>query len=36
LNTTHNIFNLRDKEVVKCIILVPVKRADDLNHHLDI
>ena len=36
LNIIHNIFNLRDTEVVICIILVLLKRADDLNHYLNI
>jgi hypothetical protein len=34
LNIIHNIFNLRDTEVVICILLVLLKRADGLNHHL--
>ena len=31
LNIIHNIFNLRDTEVVLCILLVLLKRASD--HH---
>jgi hypothetical protein len=32
----YNIFNLRDTEVVICIILVLVKTAHGLNHYLNI
>jgi len=35
LNFMHNIFNLRFRVVI-CLILVLLKRADDLNHHLNI
>ena len=35
LNIIQNIFKLRDTEFVICIILV-LKRADDLNHYLNI
>jgi len=32
----HKIFNFRGGEVVICIILVLLKRADGLDHHLNI
>jgi len=35
LNYIHKIFNLRDTDVSICIILVLLKTADDLNHHLN-
>jgi hypothetical protein len=33
-----NVFHIRDTEfeVVLCIILVLLKRTDDINHYLDI
>ena len=31
-----NIFNHRDTDIVICIILVLLKRADGLIHHLNI
>jgi hypothetical protein len=34
-NIIHNIFDLRDTEVVIRIILVLLKRADGLNHNLN-
>jgi len=36
MKTTHIIFNLRDTEVVICIILVLLKRADGLDHYINI
>jgi len=36
LNIIHNIFNLRDTYVAIHIILVILKKADGLNHHLHI
>jgi hypothetical protein len=36
LKILHNIFNLRDTEVVICIILVLLRSTDGLNHHLNI
>jgi hypothetical protein len=36
LNIKHNIFNLRDTEVVICIILVLLKIVDGLNNYLNI
>ena len=36
LNIIHNIFNLRDTEVVICILLVLLSRVDNLNHYLNI
>jgi hypothetical protein len=36
LNIIHDIFNLRDTEVLICIILVLLKRSDGLNNHLNI
>jgi hypothetical protein len=35
LNIIHNIFNLRDTEVVLCILLVLLKRASDHHHFLN-
>jgi hypothetical protein len=35
LNIIH-VFNLRDTEVVMCMILVLLKRTDDLKHYLNI
>jgi len=35
-NSIHNIFNLRDTDVVIYMILVLLKKADDLNHYLNI
>ena len=32
LNIIHNIFNLRDTEVVVCILIILLKKADDLNN----
>jgi len=32
LNIIHNIFNLRDTEVVICMLLVLYKRGDGINH----
>ena len=36
LNTMVNVFNLHDTEVDMCIILIMLKTADDLSHHLNI
>jgi arginine deiminase len=36
LNITYNIFNIREAEVVICMILVLLKRADVINHCLNI
>jgi hypothetical protein len=36
LNIIHNTFNLGDTEIVICIILVLINRADSLNHYLNI
>ena len=36
LNIIQNIFNLRETEVIICIILVLFKRTDGLNYHLNI
>ena len=32
LNIIHNIFNLRDTEVVVCILLILLKQADNFNN----
>jgi len=32
LNIIHNIFNLRDTEVVVCILIILLKKADGLNN----
>jgi len=34
LNIIHNKFNIRNTEVVICIMFVLVKRVDDLDHYL--
>jgi hypothetical protein len=34
-NLEHYTYNLRDTEVVICIILVLLKRVDSLNNHLN-
>ena len=36
LKIMHKIFNHCDTEVVKCIILVRLKRDNGLNHYLNI
>jgi len=36
LNIIHNIFIIRDTEVVICIILVLLKRVDGLNQYINI
>jgi hypothetical protein len=36
LNIIHNIFNLRDSEVVICKIKVLLKRVDGISHYLNI
>jgi len=36
LSIIQNIFNLRETEVIICIILVLSKRADGLNYHINI
>jgi len=36
LNIIHNIFYVRDTEVVICIVLVLLKRVDGLNYYLNI
>ena len=36
LNIIYNILNVRDTEVVICIILVLLMRTDGLNHHINI
>ena len=35
LNIIHNIFNLREAEVIICLILVLLKRADVLSHYIN-
>ena len=32
LNIIHNIFNLRDTEIVVCILIILLKKADDLSN----
>ena len=36
LSNVHNIFNPRDTEVVICVMLIILKRADGINQHLNI
>ena len=36
MNVMHTIFNLHDTKVVMCIILVLIKGADGIIHHLNI
>ena len=36
LNYMHKIFHLRDTDIGICLILVPSKTTDDLNHLLNI
>jgi hypothetical protein len=35
LNIIHNIFNLREAEVIICLILILLKRADVLGHYIN-